>query len=61
VTKVEFRVEAKLVTTVSAAPCKVRWSSANSLSYGTHTIVVRAYDDSGLTKDSATATIKHVR
>ena len=60
ITKVEFRVDGTLVHTETGAPYEASWS-AKSLSYAKHTVVARAYDSSGLTTNSATATVTRIR
>ena len=60
VTKVEYRLDGKLVHTEYGAPYHAYWDGG-AVAYGDHTVVARAYDNSGLWTDSARATVTRVR
>jgi hypothetical protein len=52
VTKVEFRVDSKLVMTETVAPFSYTWTAPAKTTYGTHTVSTTAYDAAGLTATS---------
>jgi hypothetical protein len=57
VSRVEFLVDGKLIKSDYGAPYTYNWKGAKKLSYGKHTVVVKAYDAAGLSaSDSAWVT-----
>jgi hypothetical protein len=60
IAKVEFLIDGKLVHTETGAPYYAYWSASSDISYGTHQIVAKAYDDQGNTTSTAPATITRV-